>query len=278
MDLQLNRLEANRVNVGDTERQASLATGLAIIGHIVAHRPKLALSLPLGLGAGYLVYRGATGHCLLYDKLEITRSEEGNKGIQVERAITINKPRDELYRIWRKFENLPRFMTHLRSVRTHESDGRTHSHWIATAPLGKEIEWDAEVTEERQNEMIAWRSSPGSLVKTTGSVHFNDAPGDRGTIVKVNMQYTPPAGSMGAAFAKLFGKEPSQQIHDDLHHFKEMMETGEMASVEGQTSGRNENFGRSIAERQQERDVVTEASMESFPASDAPSWTASKGV
>jgi uncharacterized membrane protein len=156
-----------------------------------------------------------------------------------------------------------------------ESEG-LRSHWVATGPLGREIEWDSEVIEDIENRYLAWRSLPGSTVASTGSVGFSDASGGRGTVVTVNMQYNPPAGSMGAAFAKLFGEEPSLQIRDDLRHLKQIMETGEIASVEGQPSGRSKTFGRSIAERHSEKDLVDEASMESFPASDPPVWTVGK--
>lgn len=208
--------------------------------------------------------------------LEIDRADDGPQGIKVQRAVTVNKPRNELFRIWRNFENLPRFMTHLNRVDADESTGGTRSHWVAKAPLGREIEWDAEIIAEQENEHLAWKSLPGSTVESIGSVQFSDAPGGRGTIVSVAMQYRPPAGSMGAAFAKLLGEEPGQQIHEDLYHFKQMMETGEIASVEGQPSGRNKEFGRSIAERNRERDIVEEASAESFPASDPPGWISGK--
>jgi uncharacterized membrane protein len=161
-------------------------------------------------------------------------------------------------------------------VDVDESTGGTRSHWVAKAPLGREIEWDAEIIAEQENEHLAWKSLPGSAVESIGSVQFSDAPGGRGTIVNVAMQYRPPAGSMGAAFAKLLGEEPGQQIREDLYHFKHMMETGEMASVEGQPSGRNTEFGPSIAERNRERDIVEEASAQSFPASDPPAWISGK--
>jgi uncharacterized membrane protein len=276
MNLKIVQPATNRRNVGDTERRASVATGLALLFQILRRRPKMLLGLPLGLGAIYLVYRGTTGHCVVYERMEITRAEEGNKGIQVQRSITVNKPRDELFRIWRNFENLPRFMKHLRSVRLGQINGRKRWHWIATGPLGSEIEWDSELIGEIENEYLAWRSLPGSPVESMGSVRFSDAPGRRGTVVAVNMQYNPPAGSIGAAVAKFFGEEPSQQIQDDLHHFKQIMETGEIASVEGQSSGRNSIFGRAIAERLREKDLVDLASEQSFPASDPPAWTAGK--
>lgn len=276
MDMQLERPALRRVNVGPRERRASMAVGLAMLTYLVSRRPDIKISLPMGLEAGYMLYRGATGHCVFYQMLEIDRANDGPRGIQVQRAVTVNKPRSELFRIWRNFENLPRFMTHLNRVDVDESTGGTRSHWVAKAPLGREIEWDSEIIAEQENEHLAWKSLSGSTVESIGSVQFSDAPGGRGTILNVAMQYRPPAGSMGAAFAKLLGEEPGQQIHEDLYHFKQMMETGEIASVEGQPSGRNKEFGRSIAERNRERDIVEEASAESFPASDPPAWISGK--
>ena len=273
--MELQRPISRRVNLGEAERKVSLVTGLGLLAYVLTHRSKM--SLPLGLEAGYMLYRGATGHCVIYQMMEINRSDNGHKGIQVQRSVTLNRRRDELFRIWRNFENLPRFMKHLKSVRVSNTDnGR--SHWVTTGPLGREIEWDSEIIEERENEYLAWSSLPGSFVESKGSVHFVDAPAGRGTILYVSMEYQPPAGSLGAAFARLFGEEPGQQVHDDLRHFKQMMETGEVASVEGQTSGRNQNFERSIREkeRERERQLVGLTSEDSFPASDPPGWVSSR--
>lgn len=271
MEMQTQATVSQRTNVGPVERGISLATAIGLLSYVVLRRPRM--SIPLALDAGYMAYRGATGHCVFYQMMDINRAKEnGHEGIHVERAVTINRPKDQLFRIWRNFENLPRFMEHLKSVRVEPDSNGMRSHWVATAPLGREIEWDAEVTEERENEYLAWKSLPGSPVESMGNVHFIAAPGGRGTIVRVIMQYNPPAGSMGAALAKFFGEEPSQQVRDDLRHFKQIMETGEIASVEGQTSGRNDNFGRSVAERQREKDAVDLASDQSFPASDPPAW------
>ncbi|HSE97611.1 MAG TPA: SRPBCC family protein [Blastocatellia bacterium] len=138
---------------------------------------------------------------------------------------TVNRPPEELYRFWRNFENLPRFMTHLESVQTM-SDKR--SHWKARAPLGSSVEWDAEIVEDRPNEFIAWRSLEGADVDNSGWVRFDRAPGGRGTEVRVQIEYNPPGGALGAGVAKLFGEAPEQQIKGDLRRFKQVMETGEV--------------------------------------------------
>ena len=144
-------------------------------------------------------------------------------GKAVTKSITIGRPASELYGYWRRLENLPSFMRHLESV--HELDGR-RSHWVATAPLGMKVEWDAEITDEVQDERISWRSVEGSSVNHAGTVRFVPAPGDRGTEVHVELTYQPPAGPIGVAVAKLAGEEPSQQISEDLRRLKQVMETG----------------------------------------------------
>jgi uncharacterized membrane protein len=155
--------------------------------------------------------------------------------IRVAHAVTINRSPEELYRFWRDFQNLPRFMKHLKSVRAI-ADRR--SHWVAKAPAGTTVEWDAEITEDRPNELIAWRSLEGSDVDSVGSVRFERAPGGRGAIVRVEMRYSPPAGVVGATVARLLGKDPEWQIRNDLRRFKQVMEVGESITTEGQPAGR----------------------------------------
>jgi len=155
--------------------------------------------------------------------------------MDVKQAITVNRPAEELYQFWRNFEQLPRFMSHLESV-VVASDGRPH--WVAKAPAGATVEWDAELVEDRSNQLIAWRSMQGAEVKNSGSVRFISAPGNKGTEVHVAMQYDPPGGKLGAAAAKLFGEEPNQQTKDDLRAFKQVMETGEVVLSEGTQSRR----------------------------------------
>jgi uncharacterized membrane protein len=152
--------------------------------------------------------------------------EQMEKGIiRAKRGITVAQPIEEVYDFWHNFENLPRFMRHLESVTV---TGDRTSHWVAKAPAGKTVEWDAETTDDRENELIAWRSLPGSDVYNVGEVRFTRAPADRGTEVRVLIEYRPPFGKLGSQVAKLWREEPGQQIDDDLRHFKQVMETGEI--------------------------------------------------
>jgi uncharacterized membrane protein len=153
----------------------------------------------------------------------------------VEKSIALNREPQECYAMWRNFENLPRFMRHLDSV---QLTGENRSHWVAKAPAGTRVEWDAEVTHDEPNALIAWRSLDGADVENAGAVRFLAHPSGRGTIVSVKMQYKPPAGAIGATVAKIFGEEPQMQVREDLRRFKQMMETGEIATTEGQPAGR----------------------------------------
>jgi uncharacterized membrane protein len=153
-------------------------------------------------------------------------NEGADKGIvRTKRSLTINKSPEECYAFWHNFENLPQFMRHLESVTV---TGERHSHWKAKAPAGASVEWDAETTEDRPNELIAWRSMPDADVYNSGRVRFEPAPGGRGTEVRVELEYKPPLGKLGSKVAMLFREEPGQQVMDDLRHFKQVMETGEI--------------------------------------------------
>ena len=152
-------------------------------------------------------------------------SNGSNHGIHAKGTCVVNLPPEEVYRFWRDFENLPRFMRHLEAV--HDlGDGR--SHWKAKGPAGIDVEWDATIVADVPNEVITWRSLEGSDVDNAGAVRFERAAGGRGTIVKVNLEYNPIGGAIGAAVAKLFGEEPEQQMDDDLRRFKQVMEIGEV--------------------------------------------------
>ena len=158
--------------------------------------------------------------------------------VQVKKSITINRSPEELYQFWHELQNLPRFMNDLESV---ENIGEKRSHWVAKGPAGKRIEWDAEITEDRPNELIAWRSLEGSQVENSGSVRFEPARGKPGSVVRVEIEYRPPAGLLGVTVAKLLGAEPKQQLHENLHRFRQLMETGEIITTEGQPAGRSQS-------------------------------------
>jgi uncharacterized membrane protein len=154
--------------------------------------------------------------------------------IRVQRTLTVNSTPAELYAFWRDFRNLPLVMKHLHSVTVLDND---HSHWVASAPGNSTVEWDAEIIEDVPNEKISWRSAADADVMNAGSVQFLPAPPGRGTRVKVALAYEPPAGKLGQLIAKLFGEEPEKQIQDDLRRFKQYVETGEVATTEGQPEG-----------------------------------------
>jgi uncharacterized membrane protein len=156
-------------------------------------------------------------------------------GKTVRKAITVDRPREDVYAYWRDLQNLARFMANIEEVR--QVDER-RSHWKARAPLGGRVEWDAEIVEDRPYELLAWRSIEGADVDNSGKVWFRNAPGDRGTEVQVEMHYVPPAGPIGVAVAKVLGMEPEQQTADDLRRFKQVLETGEVVLSEAVIEGR----------------------------------------
>ncbi|HEV3486644.1 MAG TPA: SRPBCC family protein [Vicinamibacterales bacterium] len=224
-------------NVGQAERWASTAAGVALALYGVSKRGTNGW-LMTALG-GMLLQRGMTGHCYVYEAVGLNSADTGsdtrralggNAGVNVEESVTINLPIETLYRFWRNLENLPRFMHHLESV---ERITDTLSRWKAKGPGGTTIEWNAEIINEVPNQVIGWRSIEGSDVVSAGSVNFDDAGHGRGTRVRVRLQYSPPGGKVGAAIAKLMGRDPATEIREDLRRFKQLVETGEVASNEG---------------------------------------------
>lgn len=221
-------------NISDAERWGSIAGGaaLATIGLV---RRGLGGWLMAGLGAA-LLQRGFTGHCNVYQALGLntagtgddTRSAlGGSAGVNVREIVVINRPIEELYRFWRNLENLPRFMEHLESV---ERLTDTISRWRAKGPAGTVLEWNAEINNEVANKVIGWRSLEGADVVSAGSVNFEPMRDGSGTRVTVRLQYSPPAGKVGAAIASLFGRDAATEIRQDLQRFKQLVEVGELSS------------------------------------------------
>ncbi|MGY1740606.1 SRPBCC family protein [Blastococcus sp. SYSU D01050] len=164
-----------------------------------------------------------------------TRRRDSRTAMELTSTTTVTRPPDEVYAFWRQLDRLPTFMAHLDEVRATDG-GR--SHWRASAPFGRSVEWDAETTEDVPGQRIAWRSLDGADVPNSGQVRFVPAPGGRGTEVHVALSYELPGGALGKAAAKYFGEEPSQQLDDDLRRFKQVMETGEVIRSDGAPRGK----------------------------------------
>jgi uncharacterized membrane protein len=281
---------------GAVERGASVIAGSLLTYYGLRQKSWSGTGLAL-LGLG-LLRRGAAGarHSHLTPGINTTRKAPGRNqtipyetGIRVDEAITINRPRQEVYEFWKNPENLAEFMEHVESVRpiaagpdtagpdtagpdtAGPANGDRRTHWVAKGPGGRRMEWDAQIINEIENELIAWRSLEGSEVPNAGSVHFADAAGGRGTEVRIALQYNPTGGAVGAFVARLFGEEPSTQIHHDLMRLRTQLETGVVPTVEGQPAGAK----KAAAEREHHRksELVVTASEASFPASDAPAYT-----
>lgn len=230
-------MKSASVESNQAERVASLVAGGILLG--VGLRRGNPIRLLLAIAGGALMLRGAKGHLGVAEAIGAQPQDAAEpswkRQIYVRKSITINRPREEVYQYWRNFENLPKFMRHLQQV--HEETERL-SHWKARGPAGFDVAWDAELTLDTPNEIVAWKSLPGAQIENSGEVRFEDAPGNRGTIVRVELTYRPPAGVLGAVVAKLFGEEPHGQIADDLRRLRSLLETGEVPTTEGQPSDR----------------------------------------
>jgi uncharacterized membrane protein len=202
------------------------------------------------------------------DLMVVKQLSNGSKGIHAKASRIVNRSPDEVYRFWRNFENLPRFMKHLESVQ-ETSEGR--SHWVAKGPAGTTVEWDATIIADVPGEVITWRSLENSDVDNAGAVRFEAAPGNRGTIVKVNLQYNPPAGVVGATVAKLFGEEPEQQLDDDLRRFKQVLEVGEVVVSDATLMGTG-YFSQRAAQPPSVSDLEAAEASKSLPSQTATDY------
>lgn len=210
------------VNVTNTERLASAMAGIGLVaGAVRAMNIKGLVSAVAGV---LLINRAVRGHCKLYKALSGPDSHtgtRGEKGVKVEKELWVNAPRMEVFRYWRKLENLPRIMPHLESVT--ETDDKI-SHWVVTGPGGKQMEWDAEIINETPGRLLAWQSLPGAEIENAGTVRFDASKG--GTKIRVVLQYHPPGGSISGYIAKMLGVSPAQLMEEDLQRFKQEVESG----------------------------------------------------
>lgn len=221
------------------ERQLALAGGGLL----------LLLGVRKGSWPGLLL--GGVGTLLLVRSLRGDSARQSTGGFQtadaerqlaaapaaltITESLTVGCPPQEAYAFWRKLENLPRFMTHLQSVRV-EGNGR--SHWVVKAPAGLTFAYDAEITADAPGELIRWQTLPQAIVQHTGKVAFRPAPGGRGTEVTAHLHYEPPGGIVGEAFAHLASPVTEQLIREDVRRFKAVLETGEAPTIEGQPAAR----------------------------------------
>ena len=227
--------QMSMINVTQNERTISLIGGsiLTVFGTIVA----LTRRNPVGavitlLGAG-LIYQGTTGHSPLYRLLRSNRAVRTNQqavsvpheqGEHITAVVVINRPVEELYAIWRNFQNLPNIMSYLEKVEIQDD---THSRWTVKSPVGLNVSWDAEIINEVKNEVIGWRSLHNAQVANAGSVRFRPAPYRKGsTEVRVTLEYVAPGQKLGVAVAKWFGQNPEQQLQNDLERFQMYIESG----------------------------------------------------
>ncbi|MDB5044156.1 MAG: cyclase [Deinococcus sp.] len=194
------------------------AAGGALL--LMGLRKRGVLGLGMAAVGGYLAYRAATGNDPVMAAAGLSGNASAAKPIFVEHSVVIDRPAQQVYDYWRKLDNLPQIMSHLETV-TVLDDKR--SRWVAKAPLGTHVEWEAEIVNDKPGERIGWHSLPGATVDNAGSVQFESMP-TGGTRIHVALSYRPPAGPLGAAVAKLFGEEPSQQIAEDLQKFKASFE------------------------------------------------------
>jgi uncharacterized membrane protein len=227
-------------NVGTGERIASGIAGI-VLAKIALRRSSLTGKLLFGALGGAMLQRAATGYCSCYKACGINSAQQHparaedyfERGIHVETSYMISANPEKLYAFWHDFSNLPKVMRHLVKV---ESLTNTRSKWTACGPMGRTVSWEAEIIHDVPNELISWKSVGESDVENAGTVIFKPAR-DGQTEVKVVLDYIPPAGRVGKMVAQLFGEAPEQTIKEDLKRFKSLMETGEVATTEGQSRG-----------------------------------------
>ena len=216
------------------ERMATLTTATAMVAYGLSRRN--VPGVVLAVAATPLAYRAFSGDWPRFTNTPSSSQDTrtalaGDRGVHVRDAISLEKPIDEVYRFWRRLENLPRFMSYLERVT--EVDHQ-RSHWVARGPGGMRVEWDAEIINDVPNQVIAWRTLPGADVMSAGSVNFDTVRNGRSTQVSVHLQYAPPGGRAGALAARLFGREPSQTVREDLRRLKQVLEAGEIARSSAQ--------------------------------------------
>ncbi|GAA4313807.1 YgaP-like transmembrane domain [Compostibacter hankyongensis] len=213
--------EMNTVNIGDTERTISVIAGSWLLASAFKSRPFCGRNIRNGIAGAFLLYRGLSGHSLLYTCL----GKQGRKprSVNIRTSLIVNKPVEEVYAFWRELEHLPAFMRHLSSVK-ETSPGL--SHWELELPgnLGR-IGWDAEIVKEETNKMLSWKSVRDSVIENAGKVTFSDALGAQGTALDIMITYRAPGGDIGRNISRLLNPVFKKMVQQDLIYFKEFIES-----------------------------------------------------
>jgi uncharacterized membrane protein len=247
-DESTSRQPASDINMSNRERDIALLGGALLTLFALIRRD--ALRFPAIFGAGVMFYKGATGNSplnrLLGRNSAVTTNPDvvavpHEQGFHITRSVTINRPASDLYAFWHDPRNLPQIIDYIESV---QLIGDKQAHWTIRLPAGLKAEFDVEVYTDVPNEVISWRSLAGASIQNAGSIRFQPAAEGRGTQVHLTLEFAPPGGPLGRAALNLFGDVPGQYIHQYLRDFKQMMETGEKATTEGQTSGRVHEVSR----------------------------------
>ena len=239
-------------NVGNAERLISLVGGAALAAYGIDRHDMQGGFLAV-VGAE-LIRRGATGHCLVYDALNVSTAADAtshgphrdlpagraatvraSRSVKIEHSVTVKRPVEDVYAFWRNPSNLPRIIDFVEGV---EMASDTRARWRVRGPAGKAIEWDAEIINDIPNELLAWKSVAGADIPNAGSLHFRGAPNGRSTELRLIFEYEPPGGHLGAWIAKLVKENPDAQLHDAMRRYKQLAETGDVLVTEGQTSAR----------------------------------------
>lgn len=234
-------------NVGALEQLLSIGLGSGLVAFGLSQRQgRKGKILPILVGGG-LLFHGLSNHSRLYDAIGIDEDYGSpvrhplNRVVHFRKSISINRSPSEIYAYWRNFKNLPRFMQSIMAVEVHDD---TRSRWHARGPLNKEFYWEAEILEDRTNEMMKWRTiETESNLEHEGTWSLRPAPGNRGTILTLDCRWSPPLGIFGAAAAKLLPQDPARQVSEDLRRFRQLMEAGEITrnhktTSDSETSGR----------------------------------------